>query len=197
MIRHALPVRREVEEGAADPELSEIGRRQAERVAAYVAAEAVDALYVSPLRRARETAEPIAKALGLEAVVVDGVAEMDRHSSRYIPLEEAMADPSIDWREMWGADADQSEFRKVVVEALEGLIDRHSGHRVVVVCHGGVINMYLGHVLGTGARMDVFTPQYTSVNRVMASRRGHRQVHSVNELFHLRGTDLLNWSPLK
>ncbi|MGE0880584.1 MAG: histidine phosphatase family protein [Acidimicrobiia bacterium] len=197
LIRHALPVRRELEGGAADPELSDVGHLQASLVAAHLGEEAIDALYVSPLRRARETAAPIAETIGLDAVVVDGVAEFDRNASFYIPLEEAMADPTLDWRKMWGADDDHSDFRAVVVDAIEGLIERHAGHRIAVVCHGGVINMYLGHVLGTPARMDIFTPFYTSINRVMASRRGHRQVHSVNEVSHLRGTELLNWSPLK
>lgn len=196
LVRHALPLRREVDSGPADPELSPIGHRQAALMADYLAAEPLHALYVSPLRRARETAEHLAKATSLSPVVVDGVAELDRHSSIYVPLEEAMADDAINWRELWGADEDQSAFRDVVVDALEELIAAHPGQRIVVVCHGGVINMFLGYVLGTDARLDIFTPQYTGVHRVLASRRGHRQILTVNEVSHLRGTNLLSWDPL-
>src|SRR5262249_23634637 len=52
LIRHALPVRRELVEGPADPELSEAGLAQAERLADYLADETLHAIYVSPLRRA-------------------------------------------------------------------------------------------------------------------------------------------------
>src|SRR3954470_8366154 len=60
LVRHALPVRREMEIGAADPELSENGQAQAALLAESLAAEApLDALYSSPLQRARQTAAPI------------------------------------------------------------------------------------------------------------------------------------------
>src|SRR6476661_554032 len=61
LIRHALPVRIEGEEGtAADPELDELGHVQAQALADYLAGEPIDALYVSPMRRAVQTAEPVA-----------------------------------------------------------------------------------------------------------------------------------------
>ena len=66
LIRHGLPVRRELEIGAADPELSEAGHAQAGHLAEYLAAEApLDALYASTLNRARQTADPIAERFGL------------------------------------------------------------------------------------------------------------------------------------
>ncbi|HBU74808.1 MAG TPA: histidine phosphatase family protein, partial [Acidimicrobiaceae bacterium] len=42
LIRHALPIRREVTEGAADPPLSDIGRQQAQLLADYLASEQID-----------------------------------------------------------------------------------------------------------------------------------------------------------
>ena len=75
LIPHALPVRRELESGAADPDLSDDGRAQAVLLADYVAVERFDALYTSPLARARQTAAPLASATGLEPVTAPGVAE--------------------------------------------------------------------------------------------------------------------------
>ena len=63
LVRHALPVRIELETGVADPELSAEGREQASKLAAYLSSESIDAIYASPLRRARETAEPLATQL--------------------------------------------------------------------------------------------------------------------------------------
>src|SRR5262245_49809422 len=73
LIRHALPVRRELLEGVADPELSEAGVLQAAHLADYLAAESIDAVYASPLRRAIETAAPIAARFGIEVAVLDGI----------------------------------------------------------------------------------------------------------------------------
>ena len=69
IIRHGLPVRRELTSGAADPELSEDGRAQAEHLARYLEAERIDAVYASPLARARETAVPLATGKSLEVVI--------------------------------------------------------------------------------------------------------------------------------
>jgi len=54
------------------------------------------------------------------------------------------------------------------------------------VCHGGVINVYLAHVLKSPDLM-FFEPRYTSIHRVRASTSGTRTLVSVNETAHLRG----------
>jgi probable phosphoglycerate mutase len=60
-----------------------------------------------------------------------------------------------------------------------------------VVCHGGVINCYLSHVIGLEHEaLGFFYPNYTSIHRVAASSRGHRSVVTINETSHLRGTGL-------
>ena len=92
LIRHGLPVRRELREGIADPELAPAGHEQARYLAEYLATEAIDALYSSPQQRAVQTAEPIALSKGLEITIVDDVAEWDRNSSEYVPIEELKAD---------------------------------------------------------------------------------------------------------
>ena len=77
-----------------------------------------------------------------------------------------------------------------VVAAVERIVDAHPGSRVAVACHGGVVNAYLGHVLGLPAGPGFFYPNYTSIHRVAASSKGHRSILSVNESGHLRGTGL-------
>src|SRR5690349_6156027 len=102
LIRHALPVRIDEGPGAgpADPALAELGRAQAEAVAEWLADEEVDAIWCSPMRRAQETAAPIAARLGLEVVVEDGIAEYDRESASYIPVEELKAANDPRWYEV-------------------------------------------------------------------------------------------------
>ncbi|MEO7370489.1 MAG: histidine phosphatase family protein [Ilumatobacteraceae bacterium] len=195
LVRHALPVRRELLGAPADPELSADGRAQAEHLATYLSSEHLDAIYASPLQRAYETAEAIAAAHPLEVDVCDGVAEYDRLSPDYIPTEELKAanDPryhAIINGEWTSDDETAVEFRTRVVLAIDGLVARHPAQRIVVVCHGGVINGYLCHVLGLPNPKGFFYPNYTSINRVAAARDGTRSVVTINETSHLRGTGL-------
>jgi broad specificity phosphatase PhoE len=190
-VRHGLPLRIELETGIADPELAAEGHEQAAKMAAYLGVEDVEAVYVSPLRRALETARPLCKVLGLEAVVSEGVAEFDRNSREYVPVEELRATNDPRWEKLlrgeWdGVDEDPSIFKARVVATVEDMIARHPGGRVVVVCHGGVINQYLAHVLGIETHVGFFYPKYTSIHRVMAARSGQRSIVSINEASHLR-----------
>ena len=191
LIRHGLPIRRELEEGAADPELSDAGHAQAQHLAEYLSSETLDAVYASPLRRAVQTAEPLAASQGREIVLVDDVAEWDRHSNEYVPIEELKAANDPRWQAMlrgeWTVHEESPEqFRERIVRAVETLIDTHSGNRIAIVCHGGVINAYASHVLGLDFPL-FFQPTYTSINRFLASSAGHRSVASLNEAGHLVG----------
>jgi 2,3-bisphosphoglycerate-dependent phosphoglycerate mutase len=195
LVRHALPVRRELVEGPADPELSEDGTAQARLLADYLASEDIDAVYSSPLRRAVQTAEPLAGHLGRPIALEDGIAEWDRNASEYIPVEEMKAQNHPRWQAMlrgeWdGQDESPDEFASRVVGTVERLIESHPSQRIVLVCHGGVINAYLAHVLGLAASPGFFYPNYTSIHRVAAARPGQRMLVTLNETTHLRGTGL-------
>jgi probable phosphoglycerate mutase len=195
LVRHALPVRRESVDGPADPELSADGRAQAELLGSYLSSEHLDAIYASPLRRAYETAAAVAMHHDVELQVTDGVAEFDRLSTDYIPTEELKAANDPRYHAIingdWSTDDETvDEFRSRVVGAIEDLIEAHPGQRIVVVCHGGVINGYLCHVLGLTHPNGFFYPNYTSINRVAAARGGTRSVVTINETPHLRGTGL-------
>jgi 2,3-bisphosphoglycerate-dependent phosphoglycerate mutase len=187
LIRHALPVRIEDGDGPADPELSDEGWRQAGALAAWLADEEIDVMVASPLRRAQETAEPLASLLELEVATVDGLAEFDRNAPWYVPIEELKAADDPRWHAMIAGewDLDPDEFQRSVVEAVNGIIDEHPGRRVAAVCHGGTINAFLSAVLGLDKLM-FFVPDYTSVSRVRASRSGPRSLVSLNETAHLR-----------
>ena len=195
LIRHGLPLRRELPEGIADPALAPAGHEQAKCLAEYLASETIDALYSSPQQRAVQTVEPIAAARALRINIVDDVAEWDRNASFYIPTEELKAENDPRWQAMvrgeWTIDDDtMEEFRSRVVNAIEALIDAHQGERILVSCHGGVINAYLSYVLGLPVGRGFFYPNYTSIHRVMASRGGLRSLLTLNETSHLRGTGL-------
>jgi 2,3-bisphosphoglycerate-dependent phosphoglycerate mutase len=195
LVRHALPVTRVVADGPADPELADDGRRQADRLAGYLFSETIDAIYSSPLRRAVQTAEPLAALVGCDIRLEPGLAEWDQTSSEYIPVEVMKATNHPQWQAMvrgeWtGSDESSDEFHARVVATVDRLVAEHSGQRIVLVCHGGVVNTYLGHVLGRPDTTPFFYPAYTSIHRVVAARSGERSILSVNEIAHLRDTGL-------
>jgi probable phosphoglycerate mutase len=182
-------------DGPADPPLHERGRAQAERVAQWLADERLDALYASPMRRAIETADAISRLHNLPVLIDDELAEFDREATSYIPVEEMRRnrDPRL---QAWANDdfsdqgGDPVAFRATCSAAVERVIEANPGAKVAVVCHGGVVNAYIGHVAET-PRLFTFDVSYTGISRVAASRTGVRTITAVNETAHLRGTGLL------
>jgi probable phosphoglycerate mutase len=188
MIRHGLPLRIDGGAGPADPGLAPGGQEQARLLADWWGRHGVDAVYSSPMRRAIETAGPLAEVTGHGISVDDGLREFDAHLDFYIPLEELRED-STAWKRMveeWlspEAEAQRQVFRTEVVATVDAIAERHAGERVAVVCHGGVINAYLSSVISLPGTMW-FEPAYTSVSRTLAGGT-HKQIVSVNETPHL------------
>ena len=195
LVRHALPVRIDAtaDGSPADPGLSARGLLQAERVIQALAGQDVTAIYTSPALRARQTAAPLERALGVNAKIVGGLAEFDTNDASYVPVEELKAAGDPRWHALmsgalYSVGVDPVAFRSRVVQAVEQIIARHPGGRAVLVSHAGTINAYAGHVLGQ-AKDIWFPPAYTSVHRIGAARDGRRGITSLNETAHVR--DLL------
>lgn len=194
LVRHALPMRVAAVDGAADPELTELGRRQARRVAEALCPEPVDAVYTSPQRRAIETAAPLVDALGAVAPVTQGLAEFDVDQPNYVPVHEmARADPAT-WQRMLDkrlpAHVDEQAFTARVGAAFAEISAAHPGTATVACfAHAGVINVYLAEILGL-ARPLTFPLDYAGITRVSVSRDGRRSVRTVNEIGHV--ADLLD-----
>ena len=191
LVRHGLPERIEGAEGPADPVLTDEGRRQAARLAEWLAHERIDHVLSSTLRRAQQTAAPIGERMGVDIELVKGLSEFDADADSYIPIEELRQtrDPRFyalvegRWDEL-GSTVDPAAFADLVFTTIEEVVERFPGQRVAIVCHGGVINLYLGRILGVERHLW-FEPGYTSISRVAASRAGHRTIVSLNETAHL------------
>jgi probable phosphoglycerate mutase len=197
LVRHALPHRIQLDGGqadaTADPELTELGHRQAASLVDALAAEPIAGVYSSTMARAVQTLAPLAAALGREPVTRAELAEYDAGDRHYVPVHEmARLDPAA-WRRMKAgllpAHVDVDAFRTRVVAAVETVVAAHAGRETaVVVAHAGVINVYLAHLLGI-ARPLAFPLDYAGLTRVIAGRDGYRGVRTVNEIGHV--ADLL------
>lgn len=195
LVRHALPVRIDsTPDGSpADPGLDVLGQEQARRVLLALEGQPVTAIYSSPARRARQTAEPTAAALGLEITILDGLAEFDSGHMSYVPVEQLKAEGDPRYHalvrgDLYSASVDPDVFRATVVAAAELAVQANPGGRAVLFAHSGTINAYTGHVTGQ-PRPLWFAPSYASVSRVGAARDGRRGIVSLNETAHVR--DLL------
>ena len=187
LLRHALPV-----SGHAKPGLSDEGRGQAERVAQWLALSRIDAVVTSPLRRARETADPIEASLGLTAAVIDDLREweLDDPNHIYDAVEDmAPDDPRLiaiaEGRyDDFVPELDTAAFQRRAVAAIDEIFASHQhSERVLVSTHGGFISAYLAHVIGARQVMW-FNPDYTGISRVLRLPSGRVVVRSVNETGH-------------
>ncbi|WP_141807992.1 histidine phosphatase family protein [Nocardia bhagyanarayanae] len=189
LVRHAQPVRVSNAAGPADPELSEVGREQAERVPGALSQHRIARVLSSPQRRARETAAPTAAKLGLPVEIVDGLAEYDRDLPAYIPIEDA----KLEFRDTYDRikagylpeQIDGPAFVHRVREvATEIAANTDPADTVLAFAHGGVINVLLQEVLGL-PRPLTFPIDYCSITRILFSRTGRRTAATVNENGHV------------
>jgi probable phosphoglycerate mutase len=141
--------------------LAETGVRQAERAAERIATlRQVDAVYCSPLERARETAAPIARARGLRPKVEPGLLECDFGDWTGRELKQLMKLP--EWSTVQRAPStfrfpggeSFSEMQLRIVTALERLRAAHPGGTVVAVSHADPIKAAIAHAVGTP--LDLF-----------------------------------------
>lgn len=141
--------------------LAEAGVAQAERAAARIAELAkVDALYTSPLERARETAAPISKALGIKPIVDRGLLEADFGEWTGAELKALMKLP--EWSTVQRAPStfrfpggeSFAEMQHRIVGALERLRSAHPGGTIVCVSHADPIKAAIAHAVGT--HLDLF-----------------------------------------
>ena len=194
MIRHGRPVRDEAPEGgSADPVLAEVGHRQAQATADYLAGEGIDHIVSSSMKRALQTAEPLADRLGLGVEMLDDLRESDHRSQLYVPAEEmSRDDPSL--AHYFDPDRDINDtifsdgydgFRDRVERGFEHVIRTNRSRTVAVFCHGMVTGVYLQILLGIDDPLSLLV-DYCGITRVAAASTGVRTVRSVNETHHVR-----------
>jgi probable phosphoglycerate mutase len=182
-----------------DPQLSETGLLQAAAVGRALAGEHIDAVYSSPLIRALATAREIAGHHHLEPQVVADLREVELFRDLPDPtsLSELIGSEELRrlqqrfiherrW-DIYPYSESSGAFRARVIPAIDTIAAHHRGQRVVVACHSGVVNGYLGHALGLREDM-FFRPAHASVSRVLAEG-DRRVVHSLNETHHLSAVD--------
>jgi broad specificity phosphatase PhoE len=172
---------------AADPELTEEGRRQGDRLAAVLIGEAPVALYTSPLVRARATADLIASACGLSAEADDRLVEIDWGAWEGRPLTGLGKAELARWRQDSGTPPGGESLRSVGERMAEFCLEALDRDRpVVAVSHVSPIKAAAAWAMGAedsvAWRMHLGLASITRVDR-----RGTRPLLvSFNETGHLK-----------
>ena len=132
------------------------------RLADRLGDQAIDAIYVSTLRRTAQTAAPIATRLGLTPVVEPDLREVHlgewegaafrKHTSELHPLAVRMFNEQR-WDVIPGAEPTE-KFRSRVRASIDRIVTAHPNQRVLAVVHGGVIGMMMA--IATGAQNFAF-----------------------------------------
>lgn len=140
-------------QGHADIHLNDEGRRQAAETAQHLADEALDAVYSSDLKRAVDTARPIAETHGLEVRTDPRFREIDQGEWEGLHTDEIRTR----WPTLWGphrhynARPGGESPQQVRARALAGLKDAVAAHpegTIVLVSHGGTIRWLAAEALG-------------------------------------------------
>jgi probable phosphoglycerate mutase len=160
LIRHGeTEMNRELRfQGHVDVGLNAIGLEQARRLAARMAGEKADALYASDLLRARQTAEPIASGLALDPVPECGLREQNFGKVDGMRVDDIQRDHPEAWAGWLRFHSDYAmpegestrEFHARVMDALQRVVAWHPDQTVVVVTHGGVLDMIYRTALSLG-----------------------------------------------
>lgn len=137
-----------------DPELTEKGKRQAVEVSSRLAKLKVKTIYTSPLKRARETAQMIARAHKCELIESASLVERVRPSSmfgmtrgtpEYIRIHDAYS-ATFAAGEIYEDGESYHQIMQRVLDAQASVIVPVDG-TIVVVSHGYFIRAFIGHVL--------------------------------------------------
>jgi probable phosphoglycerate mutase len=190
LVRHGRPDEDDLE-SPSDPPLNDDGWLQARAATALLVSEKITRIVASPMRRAQQTASPLAERLGLAIDTIEGWAEADRTASRYRSTETLREEGGESWARFLRdpiryLGADPETFRANVIATLYAMAAQEpKSARIAVFTHGLPINIVLSHALGLES-ITHFLVGYGSVTRLRRREDGSYGVSSVNETGHHR-----------
>lgn len=167
----------------ADPPLSALGRDQAARLAERLAGVPLDAVWSSPMRRARETAEAIVRDGPLQVRVDPRMREVRTYWDE--AREQEIEPGSYPFPEPEDEVADRMQ---AAVASVVGALDGGAGPvpRAAVVSHYAAIAVFVARALGLGWREFRLMPHFTSIS-VIAVKGDQVVVRSIGDATHLVG----------
>ena len=139
--------------GSTDLPIDEVGVQQAQQLKDWALGQAPDALWASPMLRARQTITPTAEALGLTPTLDARLREVDFGSAEGKMLSElppavAKAFELDPVRDHFPGGEDPVGAADRVYEVFQEIAQRHDGQKVLVVAHNTLIRLLVCRALG-------------------------------------------------
>lgn len=194
LIRHADAsgegAPREANLAHEDMPLTARGRGQAELLAERLRHHGISAAYSSHLQRAVETAQTLARTIGIDVAIDERLGEVDIPGARAIGLRR-LAEIALErggWSHLEGAERSES-VRARMRAALDEIVSQNPRGRVAVVSHAGAINAYIASLLVL--KTDFFFPAGNTSITVVRALGERRLIFTINDIAHLdraRGT---------
>ncbi len=161
--------------GRIDMDLSPQGHRQAEATARYLQPLHFNAIYCSPMKRARQTLAPLLCNGHAEAVILPDFGEVHFGDWTGLTWQEVFEKYQIHATQ-WLDFIEQAKvpngecsrlFRSRIEPGLRKILQDHPNQSVAIVCHGGVIRMMLSILLKLPLpQMASFEVEYASITEV-------------------------------
>ncbi|MER5924822.1 bifunctional RNase H/acid phosphatase [Streptomyces mirabilis] len=200
LLRHGetplTPQKRFSGSGGTDPSLSDVGREQAERVAAALAARGtVQAIVASPLTRTRQTAAAVAARLGLDVAIEDGLRETDFgawEGLTFAEVQERYPEDLKTWlaspkAEPTGGGESFAATARRIATTRDKLIASYAGRTVLLVSHVTPIKSLVRLAIGAPPeslyRMELSA---ASLSAVAYYADGNASLRLFNDTSHLR-----------
>lgn len=169
-------------QGNLDIGLNEKGQWQARRLSLALAArEPIAAIYSSDLLRARDTARAIADATQRPLHLVAGLRERGFglfQGKTYAEVEAQHPEEALRWRKRdpeWAPPQGESllALRERVLDTARTLAARHLDEQIVLVAHGGVMDMLYRAATGMGLQAPrTWNLGNAAANRLLWSSEG-------------------------
>jgi len=181
--------------GGRDVPLTDRGRQQAEAITAALPAGTLAAVYTSPLSRARQTADTIAAAHGLDVVVEPAFREMSFGAWEGLTRDEAAAQWPCELETWLKAPQEAAppggerllEVAARVVDAVGRLRRRHAPATVALVSHAVIIRLLVLTALGLGPeRLWAIDASPAGISEIEYDS-AWMTVHRMNTRSHLDG----------
>ena len=175
LVRHGRTAGNQVRHvGWADDPLDEAGREQVRALVADLAAEPIDVVYASPLRRALDTARPIAETHAAPLHVRDGLKEIDYGAYQDVPKAKRKLRLRRNHRvkRMPDGESLRDVFDRVAVVRAEVEAELSAGRHVAVVAHFWGLRMLAGQVEGLSFDEVLDRHDYSPENGVATTRFG-------------------------
>jgi broad specificity phosphatase PhoE len=181
--------------GHKDVPLDEVGREEARLVGKRLKGEGIKAVFSSPLSRARETAEAVARSHNVEVQIVEGLIDLHFGEWEGQSLKEVQKQYP-DLYAQWQGAPHQVIFpggeglaavRSRAIKAVEKIVERHPQEAVALVSHRVVLKVLICALLGLDNSHFWNIAQDTTAINCFKHRNGTWIVNFLNDTCHLKG----------